>query len=69
MGLGNSTPRRCNRVYPYTRLLGVVSVMNLVSIHLKEFDGWCVRIWKPVVDLEVGTEGCPLIVEVVGAII
>ena len=48
-------------------MLGVVSVTNPVSIHLKEFDGWCLRVWKPVVNLEVGAEGCPLLVEVVGA--
>ena len=66
MGLCDSTPRRCNRVYPDTRLLGVVSVTNPVSIHLKEFDGRCVRFLKPVVHLEVGAEGCPLLVESVG---
>ena len=36
------------------------------AIHMKEFDGWCVRTLKPVVDLEVGAEGYPLLVEVVG---
>ena len=66
MGLGASTPRRCNRVCPDTRLPGVVSVTNPVSIHLKEFDGCCVRVLKPVVHLEVGAEGCPLLVEVAG---
>ena len=57
MGLGDSTPQCCNQVCPDTRLLGVVSVTNPVSIHLKEFDGRCVRVWKPVVHLEVGAEG------------
>ena len=66
MGLGDSTPRRCNRVCPDTRLLGVVSVTNPVSIHLKELDGWCVRLLKPVVHMEVGAEGCPLLAEVAG---
>ena len=42
---------------------------NPVSIHLKEFDGRCVRFLKPVVHLEVGAEGCPLLIVVVGAII
>ena len=37
---------------------------NPVSIHLKEFDGWRVRVLKLVVHLEVGAEGCPLLVEV-----
>ena len=67
MGLGDSTPRHCNRVCPDTRSLRVVSVTNHVSIHLNEFDGWCVRTLKAVVDLEVGPEGCPLFVDVVGA--
>ena len=40
---------------------------NPVSIHLKEIDGWCVRVWKPVVDLEVGTGGYPSLGEVAGA--
>ena len=40
---------------------------NPVSIHLKELDGWCVRVLKPVVHLEVGAEGCPLFVEVLCA--
>ena len=39
---------------------------NPVSIHLKEFDGCCVRVWKPVFHLEVGAGGYPLLVEVVG---
>ena len=39
---------------------------NPVSIHLKEFDCWGVRVLKPVVDLEVGTEGGPLLVEASG---
>ena len=39
---------------------------NTVSIHLKKFDGWCVRVWKPVVHLEVGAEECPSLGEVAG---
>ena len=66
MGLGDSSPRRCNRVRPDTGLLGVVSVTNPVSVHLKQFDHRRVRVLKPVVDLEVGAEGSPLFVEVGG---
>ena len=47
-------------------MFGVVSVTNPVSIHLKQFNYWSVRVWKPLVDLEVGVEGGPLLVEVGG---
>ena len=40
---------------------------NPVSKHLKEFDGWRSRVSKFVVHMEVGAEGCPLLVEVCGA--
>ena len=37
-----------------------------VSIHLKDFDGWERIVLQAVVELEVGTEGGPLVVEGVG---
>ena len=62
MGHGNNAPHLCNRVCPDTILLGVIYVTNMVSIHLKDFDCWCVRVLKPVVELEVGAEGVSLLV-------
>ena len=66
MGLGNSSPRCCNRVHPDTRLFGVVSIVNPVSIHLKDFDVREIIILQAVVDLEVGAEVGPLVVEGAG---
>ena len=62
MGLGNNSPRRCNRVHPDTILFRVVSVTDPVSIHLKDFDGRERIVLQVVVDLEVGAEGDPLVV-------
>ena len=38
-----------------TKFLGIVSVMNLVFIHLKDFDGRDSGVLKPVVILHIGT--------------
>ena len=62
MGLRNSAPHCYNQVRLDTRLFGVVSVTNSVSMYLKDFVCWCVRVLKPVVELEVGAEGGPLLV-------
>ena len=62
MGLGNSSTRCCNKVHPDTRLFRVVSVTNLVSIHLNNFDGRDSVVLKYVVDLYVSAEGDPLFV-------
>ena len=53
MGLDNSLPRCCNQVHLDTRLFGVVSVANPVSIHLGDFDGGDFMILKHVVDLHI----------------
>ena len=65
--LGNSPPCCCNQVRPQLVFSGVVTVSNPVSIHLKEFDGWEVRGLHLVVHMELGAEGGPLGVELVGA--
>ena len=62
MGLGNSVPHRCNQVHLDTRLLGVMSVTHLVSIHLKDFDSRDSMVLKHVVDLYIGAEGDPLFI-------
>ena len=43
-------------------MFGVVSVMNPVSIHLKDFDGRNSIVPKYVVELHVSAEGYPLFV-------
>ena len=62
MGLGNSSPRCCNRVHPDTRLFGVVSIVNPVSIHLKDFDCRDFMVLKHMVDLHISAEGDQLFV-------
>lgn len=42
-------------------------MMDPVSKHLKEFDGRRVKVSKFVVHMEVGAEGCPMLLEVGGA--
>ena len=37
MDLGDSAPRRCSQVSPDTTFFGVMTVMDLASIHLKKF--------------------------------
>ena len=61
--LGNSAPRRCNRVSPDAVLLGVMTVTDPVSIHLKDFNDRKSRGLQAVVDLQVGAVGHPLGVE------
>ena len=56
MGLGNSTPHHSNRVCPDTILLGVVFVVDSMTIHLKDLDSWDTRVLKPVVKAEVRAE-------------
>ena len=56
MDLGNSAPHCCNQILPDTILFRVASMTNLVSIHLKDFDGRDSRVLKPMVDLHVGVE-------------
>ena len=38
-------------------------MMNTVDIHLKDINRGEVRVFKQVVDLQVGAEGSPLVVE------
>ena len=57
MGLGDSTPRRSNRVFRDTILSGVVSVKDTVSIHLHDLDGWDLIVLKSVVETKVRAEG------------
>ena len=54
MDLGNSAPRRFNRVSPDATFFGVMSVTDPVSIHLKDFNVWKTRGLQAVVDLQVG---------------
>ena len=63
MGLGKSSPYQCNRVYPDTIFVGLVSVTDPMSIHLNDSDGRDSMVLKPVVDLEVGAEVYILVVE------
>ena len=65
--LGNSPPRRCNRVRPESVFFGVVTVSDPVSIHLKKLNIWELRGLQLVVHMELGAEGRPLGVEFVGA--
>ena len=58
--LGNSAPRRCNRVSPDVAFLGVMSVSDPMSIHLKDFNVRKSRGSQAVVDLQVGAVGHPL---------
>ena len=60
--LGDSVSRCCNRVRMETKFLGVVSVMNMMSIHLKDFDGRGSRVLNHVVDLYISAEGDQLFV-------
>ena len=68
MDLGNSAPRRCNRVSPDAAFLGVMSVTHPVSIHLKDFNVWKTRGLQAVVDLHFGAVRHPLSVEVRGSV-
>lgn len=68
MYLGNISPPHCNQVYIDTGLLRVVYVIYHVFVHLNEFDSWDIRVLYPVVDLEVGVEGDPLVVGCCAAI-
>ena len=54
--LGDSPPRRCNRVRPESVFFGVVTVSGPVSIHLKEFDVCELRGLQLVVHMELGAE-------------
>ena len=62
MYLGNNSPLRYNQVYIDTRLLRVAYLVDHVSVHLNEFDGWDVRVLYPVVDFEVGVDWDLLVV-------
>ena len=68
VGLRNSLPRFANRARLDARELGVHSVMDSVTVYLKNFDGGKVLVSKGVVYLEVGTEGSPFEVEVLGLV-
>ena len=64
VGLGNSTSLCCNRVcLASVFLVGVVTVMHLVAIHLKDIDRIEVQVLNQVVEMQVGAEGGPLGVE------
>ena len=68
MYLGNSSLLYCNQVFMDTRLLIVAYVADCISIHLNEFGGGDIMVLYPVVNLEVGADGDPLIVGYCGAI-
>ena len=57
MGRGNISP--CQRYYVYldAALLGVTTVLDPVSKHLKDLDHWVVRVIEEMADAEVGAEG------------
>ena len=64
MGLGDSTPRRCNRFSPKELgSRGVVIVTDLVSIHLNDLDRGENLVLKQMINLQVGVEGGPIGVE------
>ena len=61
VGLGDSAPYRCKQVRLKSVVLRVVvTLMNLVAIHLKDVKRGEVRVFKNVVELQVGVEGGPL---------
>ena len=60
MGCGNSSLRRRNRVYPDAALLGVTTVLDPVSKHLKDLDHWVVRFIEEMANAEVGAKGPPV---------
>ena len=59
MGRGNSSPLQRNRVCLDAALLGVTTVIDSVSKHLKDLDHWVVRVSEGMADAEVGAEGMP----------
>ena len=64
VGIGNSMPRRCNRVcLEELGSGGVVTLTDPVSIHLKNLDRGEDPNLKQVVNLQVEAEGGPLGVE------
>ena len=61
VGLGNSMPRRCKRVHLESVWSGGgVTVTNLVAVHLKDIKRGGLRVFKQVVELQVGTGRGPL---------
>ena len=61
--LGNIPPRRCNQVRPEDLGSGgVVTVTNLLSVHLKGLNRGEDIVLMQVVNLQVGAEGGPLVV-------
>ena len=65
--LGDSIPRRCNRVFlESVGSVVVVTVKNLVVVHLSDLDRGDIQVLKQVVELHSGTEGSTQVVEGVG---
>ena len=60
MGRGNISP--CQRYYVYldAALLGVTTVLDPVSKHLKDLDHWVVRFIEEMANAEVGAKGPPV---------
>ena len=58
----NITACHSNQLYLYSSLSRVVSVTDLVSIYLEDFDARDIIVLKPVIDVEVRAEGNPLLV-------
>ena len=57
MGGGNSSPYQRNHVCLDAALLGVTTVLDPVSKHLKYLDHWVVRVIEEMADAEIGAEG------------
>ena len=62
MVLYNRVPHRCNLVSLDIILSRLVSVMDPVSIHLKEFDDWDLIVLNHVVEVEIRAEAVPLLI-------
>ena len=64
MVLQDISPRHCNRVRPENRVSGLeATVIDLVSVHLKDLDSGDIRVLDQVVQMEVGAEGEPMSIE------
>ena len=61
VGIGDITPRHCNRVRLESFWSGgVVTVTNPVAVHLEDIKRGGLRVFKQVVELQVGTGRGPL---------
>ena len=62
MGRGDSAPCQRNLVRPDTYFLGLVTMKDSVSIHLKDIHQWEVKFIQEVTNANISTEVTPIVI-------